>query len=232
MPEVTTMNKPSLDAMGNPGASQPVADPGGSRAARRLDPDTRREQILDEATRFFAERGFEAQVAELAGRLGISEALIFRYFRTKQALIEAVYERVFIGRWSESWIVDLADRAVPVRVRIVNFFIAYLDAVDDPQWIRIAMYAALAGERMPVAFGARERVERLQMMILAELRAAGVLDDDHEQESLQWELVLHLYASVLYLLLRKHVLNRRFTQDRSVMVRRLVANFFAEFERA
>ncbi len=28
----------------------------------------------------------------------------------------------------------------------------------------------------------------------------------------------------------KHVLNRRFTQDRDAMVRRLVANFFAEFE--
>ncbi len=231
MPEVTTIKRPSLDANGQPGASQPVADPAGFRAARRLDPDTRREQILDEATRFFAERGFEAQVAELAGRLGISEALIFRYFRTKQALIDAVYERVFMGRWSESWIEDLVARAVPVRERIVNFFIAYLDAVDDPQWIRIAMYAALAGERMPVAFGARGRVERVQMTILAELRAAGMFADDPAQEPMQWEMVLHLYSSVLYLLLRKHVLNRRFTQDRSAMVRRLVANFFAEFER-
>lgn len=201
------------------------------RNVRRLDPSVRAEQILDEAARFFAERGFEAQVGDLANRLGVSEGLIFRYFRTKQALIEAVYDRVFIRRWSESWLVDLADRSVPVRQRIETFYLTYLDAVDDSLWIRIAMHAALAGERMPVAYAARDRVERALQVILAELHASGVLPDDPDEESLQWEMVLHLYSSVVYLLLRKHILNRRFTQDRGAMVRRLVANFFAEFER-
>ena len=201
------------------------------RNVRRLDPSVRAEQILDEAARFFAERGFEAQVGDLASRLGVSEGLIFRYFRTKQALIEAVYDRVFIRRWSEVWVTDLADRSVPVRQRIETFYLTYLDAVDDSLWIRIAMHAALAGERMPVAYAARDRVERALQVILAELRASGVLPDDPTEESLQWEMVLHLYSSVVYLLLRKHILNRRFTQDRSAMVKRLVANFFAEFER-
>ena len=201
------------------------------RNVRRLDPTARSEQILEEAARFFAERGFEAQVGDLAARLGVSEGLIFRYFRTKQALIEAVYERVFIRRWSEEWLAELADRSVPVRLRIETFYLSYLGAVDDPLWIRIAMHAALAGERMPVAYAARDRVERVLKVILEELRAAAVLSRDPEEESLQWEMVLHLYSSVLYLLLRKHVLNRRFTQDRDAMVRRLVANFFAEFER-
>jgi AcrR family transcriptional regulator len=202
------------------------------RNVRRLDPSVRSEQILEEAARFFAEKGFEAQVGELAGRLGVSEGLIFRYFRTKQVLIEAVYDRVFIRRWSEAWVSDLADRSVPVRERIETFYLAYLEAVDDPLWIRIAMHAALAGERMPVAYAARDRVERVLQVILEELRAAGVLSDDPAQEPLQWEMVLHLYSSVVYLLLRKHVLNRRFTQDRDAMVRRLIANFFAEFERS
>lgn len=201
------------------------------RNVRRLDPSVRAEQILDEAARFFAERGFEAQVGDLAHRLGVSEGLIFRYFRTKQALIEAVYDRVFIRRWSESWLADLADRSVPVRQRIETFYLTYLDAVDDSLWIRIAMHAALAGERMPVAYAARDRVERALQVILAELHASGVLPDDPDEESLQWEMVLHLYSSVVYLLLRKHILNRRFTQDRTAMVKRLVANFFAEFER-
>ena len=201
------------------------------RNVRRLDPTARSEQILEEAARFFAERGFEAQVGDLAARLDVSEGLIFRYFRTKQALIDAVYERVFIRRWSEDWLAELANRSVPVRRRIEEFYLSYLDAVDDPLWIRIAMHAALAGERMPVAYAARDRVERVLKVILEELRAAAVLSRDPEEESLQWEMVLHLYSSVLYLLLRKHVLNRRFTQDRDAMVRRLVANFFAEFER-
>jgi AcrR family transcriptional regulator len=201
------------------------------RNTRRLNPTVRAEQILEEAARFFAERGFEAQVADLAARLGVSEGLIFRYYRTKQVLIEAVYDRVFIRRWSDHWQVDLVDRTVPVRQRVENFYMTFLDAVDDPQWIRIAMYAALAGERMPVAYAARARVERLLQVILEELRVAGLLPDDPAQESIQWEMVTHLYSSVVYLLLRKHVYNRKFTQDRHAMVRRLVTNFFAEFER-
>jgi len=201
------------------------------RTTRRLSPSVRAEQILEEATRFFAELGFEAQVGDLAARLGVSEGLIFRYYRTKQTLIEAVYDRVFIKRWSEAWQVDLIDRTVPVRQRVENFYLSFLDAVDDPQWIRIAMYAALAGERMPLAYAARARVERILQVILEELRVAGFLPDDPAQESIQWEMVTHLYSSVVYLLLRKHVYNRKFTQDRGAMVQRLVANFFAEFER-
>ncbi|MBM3346273.1 MAG: TetR/AcrR family transcriptional regulator [Betaproteobacteria bacterium] len=214
------------------GTGCPMNDLTELRGARRLDPGVRAEQILAEATRFFAERGFEAQLADLAARIGVSEALIFRYYRTKQVLIEAVYDRVFIQRWSEEWITALADRAVPVRARVERFYLSYLEAVDDPLWIRIAMYAALAGERMPVAYGARARVERVLKVILHELHAAGLLPDDPGQEALQWEMVLHLYSSVLYLLLRKHILNRRVTEDRDAMVKRLVANFFAEFERA
>lgn len=202
------------------------------RGARRLDPTVRAEQILAEATQFFAERGFEAQLSDLASRIGVSEPLIFRYYRNKQVLIEAVYDRVFIRRWSEEWLTGLADRTVPLRSRVERFYLSYLEAVDDPLWIRIAMHAALAGERMPLAYGARARVERVLQVILEELRAAGLLPDDPGQESLQWEMVMHLYSSVLYLLLRKHILNRRFTEDRDAMVKRLVANFFAEFERA
>ena len=72
------------------------------RNPRRLEPGARAEQILDEATRFFAQRGFNAQITDLAARLGISHALIFRYFGTKQNLIDQVYKRVFAEPWSDA----------------------------------------------------------------------------------------------------------------------------------
>ncbi len=46
--------------------------------------------ILDAAVEFFAEHGFEAQTKELAQRIGVSQGLIFRYFGTKQNLVEQV----------------------------------------------------------------------------------------------------------------------------------------------
>ena len=43
------------------------------------------------------------QTRELAQRLGVTQPLIYRYFPTKQDLIDRVYEEVFVGRWRPEW---------------------------------------------------------------------------------------------------------------------------------
>ena len=63
----------------------------------------RERAILDEAIRFFAERGFEGQTRELAKRLGITHSAIYRHFPSKEALIERVYQEVYLSRWSPDW---------------------------------------------------------------------------------------------------------------------------------
>jgi AcrR family transcriptional regulator len=53
--------------------------------------DARRDQILDAALRVFAERGFHgATTRELAKASGVSEALMFRHFPTKEHLYLAL----------------------------------------------------------------------------------------------------------------------------------------------
>ncbi len=61
---------------------------------QRLSPGEREQQILDEAISFFAEVGLSGQTRELAQRLGVTQPLIYRYFPTKQDLIERVFEEV------------------------------------------------------------------------------------------------------------------------------------------
>ena len=47
--------------------------------------------ILDAATEVFAERGFESSsIAEVASRAGVSEGLIYKYFRDKRDLLAQV----------------------------------------------------------------------------------------------------------------------------------------------
>ena len=63
----------------------------------RLSPAARQEAILSEAIIFFAEHGFEAQTRDLASQIGVSQALIYRYFRTKADLIDKVYQRIYMS---------------------------------------------------------------------------------------------------------------------------------------
>jgi TetR/AcrR family transcriptional regulator len=56
---------------------------------------TRRDEILDEATRLFAERGYEgASMADLAERVGMRKASLFYHFASKEVLYAAVLERL------------------------------------------------------------------------------------------------------------------------------------------
>lgn len=55
----------------------------------------RRDEILDEATRLFAERGYEGtSMADLAERVGLRKASLFHHFASKETLYAAVLERL------------------------------------------------------------------------------------------------------------------------------------------
>ena len=59
---------------------------------QRFAPAEREQLIIDGAIQFFADVGFAGQTRELAQRLGITQPLLYRYFPTKQDLIEKVYD--------------------------------------------------------------------------------------------------------------------------------------------
>ncbi len=56
---------------------------------------TRREQIVEAATRVFAQKGFRrATTREVARAAGVSEGTIYNYFEGKDALLMAILERL------------------------------------------------------------------------------------------------------------------------------------------
>ena len=112
---------------------------------RRLPPEERREQILDEAVRFFADVGLDGNTRDLAKRLGVTQSLIFRYFDSKQDLIEAVYGRVYLDRISPGWAALVRDRSLSVKKRMTTFYREYGERIFDHDWMRIFMFSGLAG---------------------------------------------------------------------------------------
>ena len=116
--------------------------------SQRLAPDDRKRQILEAAVRYFAEVGFDGGTRELARRLQVTQPLIYRYFPSKEDLIRAVYQEVYLTRWQPDWERALSDPAQPVRTRLISFYQQFTEAVFTPEWIRIYLFAGLRGLEM------------------------------------------------------------------------------------
>lgn len=155
-------------------ASTATTDDGQTGARRRLSSDERRRDFIRKSIELFAEDGFESSTRELARRLGVTQPLLYRYFPSKQDLVSAVYEEVYLRRWRPEWEALLADRTRPLRDRLTEFYAHYTDAIFHPDWIRIYLYSGLKGEAINTRYMTLI-VERILAPIFAEARAeAGV----------------------------------------------------------
>lgn len=186
--------KPALDAADTP------------PARRRLAPEDREHQILQAATAFFARKGFDASTRELASELGITQPLLYRYFPTKEALVDRVYEDVFVRRWNPEWEEWLADRSVPLPDRLKRYLKDYARFVLRGEWVRIFIYAGLSRGGINQKYLARLR-ERHFVVIARELRHSyGIREPLNAQdEDEEVELVWAMHSSVFYIGVRKWV---------------------------
>ncbi len=111
---------------------------------KRMSAGGRREQILDGAWRLFAQKGFRGTTTrEIAKRLGISEALMFKYFPTKAALYRAIIHKRMNGSedvfFPKEAVSSKSDRQV-FKTIIANLI---KKNTDDPTFMRLLLYSAL-----------------------------------------------------------------------------------------
>ncbi|MBA3713545.1 MAG: TetR/AcrR family transcriptional regulator [Pyrinomonadaceae bacterium] len=137
---------------------------GGVSSGGRMAGEARRRQIVNVALRLFSEHGFRGVTTkEIAQAAGVSEAIIFRHFATKEELYSAIidYKACHGG---------MADFAHPVA-EMINCAVA--DAVargddravfegiaremmehhrQDPDFLRLLLYSALEGHQLAQMF--------------------------------------------------------------------------------
>src|SRR5215831_2739828 len=94
-PHANTAADPGPSATAAPGASDPPSRPSQSAIGGRKvagDKGDKREAILTAALELFVERGFYGTaVPEIAERAGVGAGTIYRYFESKEALVNAIY---------------------------------------------------------------------------------------------------------------------------------------------
>jgi len=153
----------------------------------RMAPQDREQLIVEHAMRFFAEKGLDGQTRELASRLGITQSLIYRYFPSKDALIERVYEKWFTEFWDPAWQDWIADRRDPLEHRLLRFYRDYARAIYNYEWVRLFAFSGLNGLSHHVRFVTRVR-EQIYPLIAGELRHDHGLPPLHQIPLTEFEV--------------------------------------------
>jgi TetR/AcrR family transcriptional regulator len=111
----------------------------------------RRQQLIETALDVFSRKGFDgATTKEIAAEAGVTEAVIFRHFPTKQALYTAVVQAKRDPAEVEAWMAAVTsfigrnDDAGLFR-EIARVILACYR--DDPRHERVMLYAALQGHQ-------------------------------------------------------------------------------------
>jgi AcrR family transcriptional regulator len=158
------------------------------RTRTRLDPATRREQILIAAATVFAGRDpADVTFEEIAVEAGVSRALVYNYFGDRGGLVAAVYVRS-VERLDHALEAAL-DRDDPPDERLRQVILCYLDFArrDAGAW---RLIGSSEGAQHPVVQEARRRRYRRMAQMLGGTPEAQVLARGLvgflEGASLQW----------------------------------------------
>ncbi|MFN2461806.1 MAG: TetR/AcrR family transcriptional regulator [Candidatus Velthaea sp.] len=198
--------------------------PAGTR--KRLPRDERERLIAREAVRFFCEVGFDGQTRELAKRLGVTQPLLYSYFPNKSALIERVYQEVYLNRWNPHWEELLDDRSRPLRDRLIAFYSDYAKAVLTYEWIRVFMFSGLKGMDLNARYLTLVR-DRIYTRVIREVRREYGLPPPAEVPitEMEFELVWALHASIFYIGIRKWIYGLSIPNDVESVVQALTTSF-------
>lgn len=177
--------------------------------ARMRAPDRRR-QLLEVATRLFAERGYRGTTtAQLAAEAGVTEPVLYRHFENKLALFCTLVDdvgREVIESWQRA-LEGVTDPAARLRIILEGNPATHARGRDA---YRVIFQALSEGRQEPAITSAlRRHVSRLHRFLEHEidsLQTERVVRRDEPAAALAWLLV---HAAVGYGMLTPLGLPRR-----------------------
>jgi TetR/AcrR family transcriptional regulator len=144
------------------------------RRGSRRQPEASRQAILQAALVEFAEQGLAgARVDSIAEAAGVNKALLYYYFRDKDALYGAVLER-FFHRLLER-ILAVCDQAGTAGERFLSYARTHFDSIaESPYYARIFM-----GELMSANRGSSTQLDHIFTQYIGPigLRIIGLLQE-------------------------------------------------------
>lgn len=189
---------------------------------RRLPADKRRDAMLAGAAAHFAECGFDSTTRDIANALGVTQALIYKHFASKEDLIERTLERIFNrGAAEASWL----NANEPVEAELEKFYLNFVSGASDLR-MRLFIRAGLDGRSLPARRGNMLN-KGLFLPAIAALRTEANLPDFSVVPAMRGEreLLMTLHASMVFLGIRRFIYSTPMPKKLDDVVRLSVKNF-------
>ena len=177
------------------------------RRAPRLAGDVRRALIVEAASRFFAEQGFSGPTRDLAASIGVTQALLYRYFDSKSDLIDSVFSAVFQSRLCDEAVERFAaSDHEPLVERLVDVYETMLPRMTSIA-TRLLFRAGLDSYAEPVK-GTFELTTAFTAALVDAWRREEKLPPLSETPLLEGErsLVHAMHDAMMMIRVREHVL--------------------------
>jgi len=196
----------------------------------RMTKEERREMLLERAIELFAENGFDASTHQLAEALGVTQPLIYRYFSSKEHLLEEVYTSLLEGHFKTEWSQLIADRTVPLVQRLVQFYKIYGEVTQSRTWLRLYLYSGLRSVELN-----RRYIKLLEKNIIrviaSELRHELDLPppDELSISDEELEVVWNFHTGLFYFGVRKEVFELSNMPDFAKSIERIISVFVSGY---
>ena len=159
----------------------------------RLKAPQRREQLIQVATRLFAEHGYEATTTkDIAKSAGVTEPILYRHFKSKQELFVAIVKAVSaqtMKHW-EDLIAGVDDPAEQIR-RIAAELPSHMEKLADAYHV---LHGALATSRDKKVLAVMKehylQIERFFAKVVAEGQKTGVFRKNIIPRAAAWQLII------------------------------------------
>lgn len=168
----------------------------------------RRELIIEGAHKIFSEQGFSASTRDIAASLGVTQALLYKYFSSKDALIEAVFDaRYAHGRFMPDPEI-LGDTSRPLAERVTSFYGALFDFLRDGS-LRLFIRAALDGYAAHDIYAnelIRGSIQPLVEALRAELGLPSI--SERAMSDAEYEVAMAQHGGTVFIAIRNLVYQR------------------------
>jgi AcrR family transcriptional regulator len=197
-----------------------------SSSAKYLRWDDRERNIVEKSIEYFSRHGFDASTRDVASYIGITQSLLYRYFTSKQALVDRVYKEIFILSWKSEWETIIKDRTKPLRARLIEYLDDYCNTILTRDWVRLFLFGALAETTINKDVIGRLH-ESIFTAILNEIYFDNNIDLPRSEQAkrLDMEIVWGFHSSFFYIGVRRWVYNLPVPTDLGPVIRARVGAF-------
>jgi len=157
----------------------------------------RAELILDEAEKLLVEKGYhETAIDEIAARAGVAKGTLYQHFPSKEALIQALFERN--ARLLEQAIERIMQQELPARARLEHLLhYIYQERRDQHRMLQLIYQNAeiqqiLQGGQPGHLDDCWPRITAQMRKLLEDGKAEGAFD-----RTISTDLMLHLFMDLL-----------------------------------